>query len=84
MTQVWMLRNSDTDIHVFNRYDHLLPSVKITYSRCINVQIEQISHTSREVIYRIRGKRELEHTEADFEELCIFFCLPVWTEPCHL
>lgn len=88
MTQIWMLRNSDTDIHVFNRFEHLLPSVKISYSKCLDVQIEQSERTSHEVIYRVTGKR-VDNTQGEkfyisFEEQVIFKCLPVWTEPCHL
>lgn len=88
MTQVWMLRNSDTDIHVFNRFEHLLPSVKISYSSCLNIQIEQLERSSYEVIYRVIGKRvdkaQGEEFYTSFDELVTFKCLPVWTEPCHL
>jgi len=88
MTQVWMLRNSDTDIHVFNRFEHLLPSVKISYSRCIDVQIEQSERTSYEVTYRVTGKRvdkaQGEEFFTLFDETIQFKCLPVWTEPCQL
>lgn len=80
MTQVWMLRNSDTDIHLFNREAHIEPSVAITYSRCKDVVINR-THGMREITYTITGKRN--GGEA-FEDCLVFICLPVWTEPSHL
>lgn len=79
MTQVWMLRNSDTDIHVFNRYDHLKPSVAISYCRCQDVQI--VEHRDpRSSTFTVTGKRD----GVDFTDTVTFMCLPVWTEPSHL
>lgn len=80
MTQVWMLRNSDTDIHVFNREAHLEPSVRISYSRCNDVVIKSEFTSGRELIFTVTGKRG----EETFEDIVVFKCLPVWTEPCHL
>lgn len=79
MTQVWMLRNSDTDIHVFNRAAHLDESVKISYSRCEDVNINCV-HSFNEITYTVTGKRNGE----SFEDCMVFKCLSVWTEPCHL
>lgn len=80
MTQVWMLRNSDTDIHVFNREAHLMPSIRISYSRCKDVNIASEFTSSRELVFTVTGKRNDE----SFEDKLVFKCLPVWTEPCHL
>lgn len=79
MTQVWMIRNSDTDIHLFNRYEHLKPSVEISYSRCTEVIINE-RREDREVFYEVSGKRDGQW----FNETVCFIQLPVWTEPSHL
>ena len=79
MTQVWMIRNSDTDIHLFNRFEHLEPSVRISYSSCKNVVIE-ITRQPREVYFDVSGERE----DGPFNETIHAKCLPVWTEPSHL
>lgn len=79
MTQVWMLRNSDTDIHVFNRADHLLPSVRISYSACKDVTVDSVRRP-HEIVFTVSGKRNGE----DFSDVIVFKQLPVWTEPCHL
>lgn len=86
MTQVWMLRNSDTDVHVFNRFEHLEPSVRISYSACTNVEIDTIDHQSRKITFRVKGKRGAAFGDnpVHFEDLVVFECWPVWTEPCHL
>jgi hypothetical protein len=80
MTQVWMLRNSDTDIHLFNRREHLKPSIEISYSRCQDVTISIISETAQGVTFRIEGKRNGNK----FDETIYFKRLPIWTEPSHL
>lgn len=80
MTQVWMLRNSDTDIHLFNREAHLEPSVRISYSRCEDVVIKSIFTARNELVFTVTGKRNDEI----FEDIITFKCLPVWTEPSHL
>lgn len=79
MTQVWMCRNSDTDIHLFNRREHLLPSVRISYSACKDVVIEM--HDREDGIYfDVSGMRN----NKPFAETIFFKRCPVWTEPCHL
>lgn len=79
MTQVWMVRNSDTDIHLFNRREHLEPSVRISYSACEDVVIKP-HYIAREAIFDVTGKRNGE----PFTEQVVARCLPVWTEPSHL
>lgn len=79
MTQVWMIRNSDTDIHLFNRFEHLEPSVRISFSACEDVQIS-ITRQPREVYFDVTGRRKGEQ----FQETIHALCLPVWTEPSHL
>lgn len=79
MSQVWMVRNSDTDIHLFNRAEHLKPSVEISYSRCTQVKIAE-RREGREIHFHILGKRQ----GIDFSETVIAYCYPVWTEPSHL
>lgn len=79
MTQVWMIRNSDTDIHLFNRHEHLLPSVQISYSTCQNVSIE-MQRSQDGTYFDVIGKRQNE----DFHDTIFAKCLPVWTEPSHL
>jgi hypothetical protein len=79
MTQVWMIRNSDTDIHLFNRYDHLEPSIQVTYSRCEGVTWTT-ERSPREIKFTVTGKRDGK----PFTETIIAHCLPVWTEPSHL
>lgn len=81
MTQVWMCRNSDTDIHLFNRQDHLRPSVEISFSRCTDVTITEryVGHLN-ELIFEVKGKIE----GLPFTEQVVFRRLPVWTEPSHL
>lgn len=85
MTQVWMIRNSDTDIHLFNRFEHLKPSVEISYSRCQEVVIKE-SWPSQDfrgkVIFTITGRRGSDNSS--FEDKVIAIRLPVWTEPSHL
>lgn len=79
MTQVWMVRNSDTDIHLFNRHEHLEPSVRISYGACKDVVVTM----QREVmgtVFTITGKRR----DVPFEETIEAKCFSVWTEPCHL
>lgn len=80
MTQVWMYRDSDTDIHLFNRFEHLEPSVRITYSRCTDVSVVVFDVTSDYIRYKVTGK----NAEQQFEEIILFKRLPVWTEPSHL
>lgn len=79
MTQVWMVRNSDTDIHVFNRREHLRPSVNISYSRCQDVSVVE-DWSAREVVFTVTGKRDGE----PFTDTIKAQCFPVWTEPSHL
>lgn len=79
MTQVWMVRNSDTDIHLFNRFDHLLPSVEISYSACKKVEIS-FSRQPSKVTFVVKGFR----SDTPFEETIVADCYPVWTEPSHL
>lgn len=79
MTQVWMCRNSDTDIHIFNRREHLLPSVELSFSRCKDVKVEK-KEEFRNVTYTVTGTRD----DGPFEEKITFQCIPVWTEPSHL
>jgi len=79
MTQVWMIRNSDTDIHLFNRYEHLEPSVRISYSACKDVVIETV-RKPQEVHFDVSGLRDGE----PFSETIHAVCFPVWTEPSHL
>lgn len=80
MTQVWMLRNSDTDIQLFNRQDHILPSLRITFSACQNVNIIRSHATANELIYIVEAILDGKDIHERFE----FQRLPVWTEPCHL
>ena len=79
MTQVWMVRNSDTDIHLFNRYEHLIPSVRITFGACDNVKID-INREVTKVTFTVTAKYKGE----DRSETIVAQCLPVWTEPSHL
>jgi hypothetical protein len=79
MSEVWMVRNSDTDIHLFNRYEHLGPSVKISYSQCSFVNIEE-KRDPRKTTFTVTGKRNGEN----FKETVIAHQYPVWTEPSHL
>lgn len=79
MTQVWMIRNSDTDIHLFNRYEHLEPSVRISFSACENVQVG-VRRQGRDAYFDVTGIRVGE----SFQETVHALCLPVWTEPSHL
>lgn len=84
MTQVWMLRNSDTDVHLFARREHLEPSVSISYSTCKHVKIVQQAgseYPADTVAYRVTGARD---DSGWFDELVIFRRYPVWTEPSHL
>jgi hypothetical protein len=77
---VWMLYNSPTDIHLFNSEDHILPSVRITYSRCTDVKIES-KREINDITY------EVDFTTPDGEkkhEKLEFKCLPVWESPSHL
>lgn len=79
MTQVWMIRNSDTDIHLFNRREHLKPSVAISYSTCQDVGIAELWEP-RKAMFTVTGKRG----GVDFKEFVTATCFPVWTEPSHL
>lgn len=87
MTQVWMIRNSDTDIHLFNRREHCERSIGITYSRC-NVQIEQIENSVRRMVFSVKGTRPVQRVGGEDSEpvndTLTFECWPVWTEPSHL
>lgn len=79
MTQVWMVRNSDTDIHLFNRFDHLETSVRITFSRCSNIKIETVRKPTK-VTFTVTANYKGEPRN----EIIVAHCLPVWTEPSHL
>ena len=80
MTQVWVFRNSDTDIHVFNRFDHIKPSIEITFSRCRDVTIEEIQRSGNLVVFEVKGNRDGQA----FTDALNFQRLSVWTEPSHL
>jgi len=84
MTQVWMVRNSDTDIHLFNRFEHLEPSVATSYSRCKDVSIKYKHDGMGNITFTITGLRGESGFEAPFEETIVAKRYPVWTEPCHL
>lgn len=88
MTQVWMVRNSDTDIHLFNRFEHLKPSVEISFCRCQEVKIE-VEHQPildgdvpllPTVKFHVTGKRD----GVEFKATIAAQRWPVWTEPGHL
>jgi hypothetical protein len=79
MTQVWMIRNSDTDIHLFNRYEHLRPSVEISFSACSNVKIETVREPTT-VTFTVSA--ELDGKPKN--EVIVAQCFHVWTEPSHL
>ncbi len=88
MSQVWMIRNSATDIHIFEKREHLLPSVKFSYHGCKDVHIVEKNENTPlpSVSFTVTGFRTKAQSEEGerFEEKIIAQCLPVWTEPCHI
>lgn len=84
MSHVYLLRNSDTDMHVFDKEEHLLPSVRISYSKAHQLKIEPGPFDMRYVTFKVSGTWDKEGVAHPFEETITFHRLPVWDEPSHL
>ncbi len=77
---VYVLINSETDIHIFKNVCDLLPSIKITYSRCENVRIEQ-ERDINDITFKVTGNHS--NGDAILDKLT-FKCIPVWESPSHV
>jgi hypothetical protein len=80
MSHVYVLINSDTDIHVFDKEEHLLLSVYITYSWCSDVNIVEAPFDPRYVTFTVTGTKDKQ----SFNDTITFHRLAVWNEPSHL
>lgn len=74
--QVWIIRNSETDVHVFDRFEHLEPSVRISYHKKSELHVEVI---------RDQGTAKFRVSyDGKVQDEIIAVMYPVWDAPCHL
>lgn len=78
MSHVYMVYNSAKDIHVFERREHILPSVAISYCRCPGYSFTVKEGTGKDIHVSVTNAKGEEVTTI------VAMCLPVWTEPSHL
>ena len=82
MKRIWMVKNSDNDIHFFDDDKHLEESVRITFSSCTEVYIEREQDSSMNVTFSVDFKRPGEEDLST--EVIVARCFPVWDSPSHL
>lgn len=74
----YMVMNSPTDIHLFTHREHILPSVKISFSAFPGTKFEILPFTGMDVHVKVTRAGEM------ITETIIAKCMPIWQEPCHL
>lgn len=94
MTYIWL--HMDSDSCAFANADHIVPSLKLSYSACEEVVIVAVEETLDRRVYRITGKRQskvVTDPETDllavraamsFSETSTFFLVHVHSAPTRI
>jgi len=76
---VYMVVNSMTDIHLFEKNKDILPSVKISYHAVPNLTFK-VEYDCLDVIVHVLNADGTPYQGTPIRAKCI----PVWNEPSHL
>jgi hypothetical protein len=76
---VYMVVNSVTDIHLFEKDEDILPSVRISYHKVPNLTFK-VERDCLDVIVHVLNADGTPYQTIPTRAKCV----PVWNEPCHL